>query len=305
MSARLRRALYILCLLPLPAVAQITVLTSIKPLQLIAAAVQGEQGQPQVLLPANASPHQYALRPSDLRALHSAQLFYWVGPELERFLEKPLQQRSLPSQALASLPGLKLRHFAKPDHDEHKHEQAHDHDHAPGSLDAHLWLSPDNALVVATRIAEDLSKLDPEHAADYQTNLQQFRSALEALDQRLTRELAPLKSRPFFVLHETYDYFEAHYDLKHSGVLALQAEVAPGARHLAELRQQLQEAGKACIFNEPQQRPPLLTRLSEGLPIKLAELDALGVDVPASPQGYVTLLQHLADGFTHCLGSQP
>ncbi|HEY6612292.1 MAG TPA: zinc ABC transporter substrate-binding protein, partial [Pseudomonas sp.] len=51
-------------LLATPALAEVRVLTSIKPLQLIAAAVQDGAGTPEVLLPPGASPHHYALRPS-------------------------------------------------------------------------------------------------------------------------------------------------------------------------------------------------------------------------------------------------
>ncbi|HAC68916.1 MAG TPA: zinc ABC transporter substrate-binding protein, partial [Pseudomonas sp.] len=67
----------------LPAQAEVKVLTSIKPLQLIAAAIQDGAGQPAVLLPPGASPHHYALRPSDLRQVREANLVYWIGPDLE------------------------------------------------------------------------------------------------------------------------------------------------------------------------------------------------------------------------------
>jgi hypothetical protein len=65
--------------------AEVTVLTSLKPLQLIAAAVQEGVGQPDVLLPPGASPHQYALRPSDVRRIRDATLVYWIGSGLETF----------------------------------------------------------------------------------------------------------------------------------------------------------------------------------------------------------------------------
>lgn len=60
--------------------ADVKVLTSIKPLQLIAAAVQDGVAIPEVLLPPGASPHNYALRPSDVRKVQSVDLLYWIGP---------------------------------------------------------------------------------------------------------------------------------------------------------------------------------------------------------------------------------
>ena len=68
--------------------AEVKVLTSIKPLQLIAAAVQDGVAIPEVLLPPGASPHNYALRPSDVRRVQSVDLLYWIGPDMESFLPR-------------------------------------------------------------------------------------------------------------------------------------------------------------------------------------------------------------------------
>ena len=140
-------------------------MTSIKPVQLIAAAVQDGLGVPEVLLPPGASPHNYALRPSDVRRVQSADLLYWIGPDMEGFLPRVLKGRTLPSVALQDLPGLTLRRFAEDSHSHAEEADDHDHDHRPGSLDAHLWLSPVNARVIAGKIASDLSAADPANAA--------------------------------------------------------------------------------------------------------------------------------------------
>jgi hypothetical protein len=93
------------------ALAEVRLLTSIKPLQLIAAAVQDDLGSPEVLLPPGASPHHYALRPSDVRRVREADLLYWVGPDLESFLPRVLVGRAKPAVATQDLAGLHLRHF--------------------------------------------------------------------------------------------------------------------------------------------------------------------------------------------------
>lgn len=275
------------------------VLTSIKPLQLIAAAVQEGVAEPDVLLPVGASPHHYALRPSDMRRLQQAQLFYWIGPQLEGFLAKPLSSRTQPSLALQDLPGLQLRYFAEAQ-DEHGEEE-HDHDHQPGALDVHLWLSPSNAQVIAQRMADDLAAIDPSNAARYQSNLTAFSAQLDQLDQQIKSQLQPLHGKSYFVFHETYDYFEQAYGLHHAGVFNVSAEVAPGARHVAALREQLKQAGPSCVFSEPPLQPRLAQTLSAGLPVKLAELDAMGGALAVNAQGYGQLLQGLANGMTACL----
>ncbi|AUG38393.1 MULTISPECIES: zinc ABC transporter substrate-binding protein ZnuA [Pseudomonas] len=283
--------------------AEVRVLTSIKPLQLIAAAVQDGIAVPEVLLPPGASPHNYALRPSDVRKVQSVELLYWIGPDMESFLPRVLKGRTLPSLAVQDLPGLKLRHFAEDNHSHAEEADEHDHDHRPGSLDAHLWLSPVNARVIADRMAADLSAADPANAARYQSNAKAFDARLDALDARLKTRLAPIAGKPYFVFHEAFDYFEDAYGLKHAGVFSVAAEVQPGAQHVAAMRTRLQEVGKTCVFSEPPLRPRLAETLVAGLPVKLAELDALGGYTPASAQGYEQVLEKLGNDLAGCLES--
>ena len=284
-----------------PAQADVRVLTSIKPLQLIAAAVQDGVAVPEVLLPPGASPHNYALRPSDVRRVQSADLLYWVGPDMESFMPRVLMGRSLPTVTVQELPDLKLRHFAEDNHSHAEHADDHDHDHRPGSLDAHLWLSPTNARVIAARMAADLSAADPANAPRYQGNLKAFNERLDALDSRLKARLAVVSGKPYFVFHEAYDYFEDAYGLKHTGVFSVASEVQPGAQHVAAMRARLQEVGKTCVFSEPPLRPRLAETLTAGLPVKLAELDALGGYTPATAQGYEQVLEKLGNDLAGCL----
>lgn len=220
-----------------------------------------------------------------------------------------LAGRDQPSVALQALPDISLRHFgdSQAEHGEHDaHAPAadqHDHDHRPGSLDAHLWLLPANARVIAAKMAADLAAADPANAARYQANAQAFGERLSALDQRLKSRLQGLASKPYFVFHEAYDYFEAAYGLEHAGVFSVLGEVQPGAQHVAAMRQRLQQAGPTCVFSEPPLRPRLAQTLSAGLPVTLAELDAMGGTLPVDAKGYETLLEKLADGLVECLGS--
>ena len=297
--------------------AQVQILTSIKPLQLIAAAIQDGQGEPQVLLPPGASPHYFVLRPSDAKRLDKADLFYWIGPDLENFLPRLLSKRSKLSVAVQNLPELHLQYFG----DEHKHDHAdkhdhkddhkqqandlleHDHAHQPGTIDAHLWLLPENARVIAARISADLSQRDPDNAKAYAANLHAFSQRLQTLDQQLQAELAPVQDKSFFVFHEAFNYFEQAYGLKHAGVFAISHELQPGAKHVNQMRARLQQAGPSCVFSEPPMQPRLAHTLADGLPVTLAELDALGSELPVSAQAYEQLLKNLATQFSACLAT--
>ncbi|MGA9220623.1 MAG: zinc ABC transporter substrate-binding protein [Pseudomonas graminis] len=270
---------------------------------MIAAAVQDGIAVPEVLLPPGASPHNYALRPSDVRRVQEADLLYWIGPDMETFLPRVLSGRSKASVPVESLPGMHLRHFTASAEHHDDDEDEHDHDHRPGSVDAHLWLSSVNARVIAAKMAADLSQADPANAARYESNAKAFDARLDALDAKIKQRVAGISGKQYFVFHEAFDYFEEAYGLKHAGVFAVSSEVQPGAQHVAAMRARLTEFGKTCVFSEPPLRPRLADTLSAGLPVKLAELDGLGGYTPATAEGYEQLMSKLADDLAGCLES--
>lgn len=292
------------------------ILTTITPLQLIAGAVLDGIAEPAVLLPPGASPHSYALRPSERRAVDQAERIYWVGPELELFLAPLLAQRQV-SLAMMDAPELETRVLARganfqQQHEKHDHGHSHsdshgsdhhhgDHQHAPGSLDAHIWLSPSNAIAMARYIAADLAGSYPQHQQRLQDNLAGFEQRVTALDEKLKARLTPLQGKPYFVFHDAYGYLEDHYGLGAAGVFSLSHEVQPGARHVNLLRQQLRNAGPSCVFSEPQFTPRLVDSLTQGLPVRRGELDPLATGQALTPTGYEEALEGLAERLADCL----
>lgn len=276
------------------------VLATIKPLQMIAAAVLEDIAEPEVLLPPAASPHNYALRPSDRRQLADADRVYWVGPDLERFLERLLESQDS-ARRVDQVPGLTLRYFG----DEHEHVHDHhghdDHDHAPGTLDAHIWLSAANAQHIARWMADDLGQLYPQYQQQLQDNTNAFTRRLTQVDEQLRQRLRPLTDKPYFVFHDAYGYFEDSLGVQRRDVFTLSTEIQPGARHLQSLRQRLTDAGPSCVFREPQFPAERVTSLSNGLPVRVAELDPLGIDIPVGPDSYEQLLSKLGDELAGCL----
>lgn len=298
MSIRSLLALATGLLLSFSSLADSRVLTSIKPIQQISAALLEGIDEPAVLLPPGASPHAFALRPSDRRTLANAERIYWVGPDLERFLDSLLHDNPQ-ARELMKVPGLVLREFDE-EHAEHGHD---DHHHDAGNLDPHIWLSPANALTIAQWMKADLAPLYPERAAQLDANLQRFETRINAEQEKLSARFATLKDKPYFVFHDGYGYLEEHLGIEHRGVFSLAHEIQPGARHVNALRDQLRSAGRACVFSEPQFTPRLINSLTEGLSVETAQLDPLGADIAVSADGYIELLNSLTGSWAVCLES--
>lgn len=302
------------------------VVATIKPLHALAAGVMAGVGTPDLLVQGAASPHDYALKPSDARLLDRAGVVIWAGPGVESFMPRIIDGLAGKARTLAMIdaPGVKPlpireggvwepHEHAHGDHDDHDHEghghEEHghddhgheDHDHDHGAMDGHVWLSPANARAMVAEIAHVLAEADPEHAARYRDNAAAYDARLAKLDQTVTAELAPVKTRPFIVFHDAYQYFETAYGLAGVGSVTLNPEQPPGARRITELRQRITDGGVACVFAEPQFDPRLVKTLIEGTSARNAVLDPVGADLAPGPDAYPELITALARSMTDCL----
>ncbi|MFZ4789781.1 MAG: zinc ABC transporter substrate-binding protein [Candidatus Competibacteraceae bacterium] len=301
-----------LLLLPLAGwAAEPQVVASIKPVHSLVAGVMQGVGEPLLLVPGGASPHDYSLRPSDARAISQAQLVFWIGPELESFLVKPLNNAKGQVRAVALLdaPGvmtLPLREGGVWESHSHDHEEsgqppADSHDHHEASHDAHLWLDPVNAAALVKQIVATLSEVDPAHRADYERNGAVLTKRLERLNQQLAVELEPVKTQPYIVFHDAYQYFERRYGLNGVGSVVLNPEQRSGAKRVAEIQARIRELNVRCVFSEPQFQPTLVETVIAGSNARRGILDPEGAELPAGPDAYFQLLQNLSSALRTCL----
>ncbi|EHR5762564.1 zinc ABC transporter substrate-binding protein [Vibrio parahaemolyticus] len=279
-------------MLTLPAQA-ITVLTSIKPIQLMVTELTEGVTTPEVLVQSNASPHDYSLRPSDVKKVASADLVIWYGHDLEPFLEKVVSNRSS-TLTLSEIPNLALRELDS--------EHSHDHDgHDHGSHDPHFWLGIKPVKQVAQAVVNKLVEIDPANAKTYSNNLVKFEEQLAAKDKEIEQQLAPVKNQGYFVFHDAYGYFEERYQLNNLGHFTVTPDRKPGAKTLIQIRKTLGAGNVACVFSEPQFTPAVVESVMRGSNVAKGELDPLGSAIKVEPGSYFNLLGNMADSFAQCL----
>lgn len=313
----LKKSLLTLSILGAMSAASADVLTSVKPLGFISAAITEGVTNTKVLLPASASPHDYSLKPSDVEQLKSAQLVVWIGEDMERFLEKSV--KNLPKERVLTLEEVEaieaiVDSSKKEVHDDHQHEHkhAHKHEHEKGHKhhghehhdhdeDWHIWLSPAASGIIAEQIAEKLSQQLPEHKAKIAENLAQFKATLATKQGEIEQQLAAYKGKGYYTFHDAYRYFENAYGLTSLGSFTINPTVAPGAKTLAKIKKNLTEKKANCLFAEPQFTPKVIESLSKGTAAHVGQLDPLGVKVALSKAAYPQFLQNLANQFAECL----
>ena len=279
------------------------VVASIKPIHSLVAAIMDGVGKPELIVEGAASPHTYALKPSNARALQGAKVIFWVGPGLEAFLEKPLAALG-PEATQVELdrsPGLvKLPYRAGGAFEADDDGDAP----APGAssqIDMHLWLDPENAKAMAATITATLVAADPANALAYEANQKALDARLDALDQAIAATVAPVRDKPFIVFHDAYQYFEHRYRVHVAGSITVSPETAPGAARVAEIHDKVAKLGATCVFAEPQFEPRLVDVVIEGTRAKAGVLDPEAGTLPEGPDLYFTLMQGIADSMKDCL----
>jgi zinc transport system substrate-binding protein len=286
----------------------VEVLTTIKPLGFIAAAITEGVSEPEVLLPTGASPHDFSLRPSDVRKIGEADLVVWVGPELEGFMRKPLANHPH-VLTLTQVPGMPLFNYATKDsHDGHQHDNhaAHDHGdeghegHHHEGVDPHIWLGPMQAKVIAGAIASELGEQDSANKARYEANLAAFTAKVDARDKVIAGQMKAVNQKGYFVFHEAYGYWERHYGMSSKGHFTVSPERRPGAKTLVEIRKALEEKQASCIYAEPQFSPAVIESVARNTGARVLLLDEVGEQVPLGPDGYPQFMDQLASAFAQC-----
>ncbi len=77
----------------------------------------------------------------------------------------------------------------------------------------------------------------------------------------------------------------------------------PGARHLAEIRQQLQDNNASCVFSEPQFTSAIVESITRGISVGQGVLDPMARDIAPSKTAYVDYLRGLATEMAGCLSN--
>ncbi len=306
-----------------PVNAEVKVVTSIKPIHSLASYLMDGVGKPDLIVDGYASPHGFALKPSHAKMLQNADLIFWVGKELENFLEKPLKSIAKKAEKieLMEIKGLKKLEFRErnifeghddhkdhghkedkhDDHKDHGHkEDKHDdhHEHAHGEHDPHIWLDPMNAKVMLSEMAEHLIEKDQENASKYKANLKNAHKDLDKLIKKVKSDLN--KDFKSIVFHDAYQYFEKRFDVNVLGAFTVNTDVLPGAEQLSEIREIIEHEKVSCVFSEPQFNPDIIKAVAKDTNIKTGVIDPLGATLNPGKTLYFDLISNMSKSFKGC-----
>ncbi|MDT8318727.1 MAG: zinc ABC transporter substrate-binding protein [bacterium] len=231
---------------------QLNVLTSFLPIYIFTKNVIGERKGVELtsLLPDNVGPHDYQMRPSDMRKVADADLIIINGLGLESFAEKILAEGRKKGIVFESAKGLPLLGASgEEEGDDHGHEGHHDHG---GEFNPHIWVSPRLAAMQVQNIIEILAQADPDGTLEYRRNGAAYVEKLNALQTEMKKGLTNLAGRKIITVHSAFDYLARDLDLDLVGVVYHMPGEEPSASQISGLSRLIQKEGIKAIFSEPQ-----------------------------------------------------
>ena len=313
--------------------AETKVIASIKPLHSLVSYVMDGVGTPGILVDGSSSPHTFQLKPSHATMLQEADIVFWIGEDLESFLETPLESIAANSRHITLMESdeielLKFReknifgghddhddhgdehdehadeHGDEHDeHDEHADEHGDEHDdhhdgHAHGEHDIHFWLDPEIAKTIVKIVTRELSEIDPSNASTYESN---STKAINEIDQLISDTKSKINSdASYVVFHDAYQYFEKRFGVEVVGALTVNPEVLPGAKQLSEIREVIEHENINCLFSEPQFNPSIAETIAQDTGVKAAVIDPLGAELNPGKDLYFDLIGNIASSFESC-----
>ena len=242
---------------------KVTVTAAFFPLAAAVAQVGGSLVKVTNLTPAGVEPHDIELNTQQAESVLDADLAVMVGNGFQPQVEDIAADRSGPT--LNVLKALPINAGDK------KVEEGD-----ATALDPHVWLDPVLYQSVVDAIASALSKVDPDHAADYTANAAAYNAKLATLNTEYETGLANCSRQLLVTAHEAFGWLTQRYGLTQEGIAGISPDAEPNPQRLADLTDLVEKKGVTTIYTEDLVSPKVSRTLArEAGGLKTATLNPL------------------------------
>lgn len=230
--------------------------------------------------------HDYSLNVDQVKAVEAADLVVISGAGLEEFMDDILHDRN----TIDASEGIGILECG------HEHDHDHDHGHHH-EVDSHIWLSPDNAMVMAQNICAGLSAQFPEYAAAFDANLTSLLADIQELDHYAHNQLENLSTRDMITFHDGFGYLADAFHLHILEAVEEESGSEASAQELKHLITTVREHDLPAVFTETYGSASAAQVIARETGVKLFSLDmAIGGD------SWFTAMYHNIDTIKEAMG---
>ncbi len=251
--------------------AKVNIAVSILPQKFFIDKIAGDLAEVTVMVKPGASPATYSVKPSQLKTLKNADIYFHIGVPFEKGWLKRF--KSVNDKLLFVDMGKYVKRYPM---ENHIHKNEKEHHHNMNSLDPHIWLSPPLVMLQARVILETLLKVDPKNSEIYLRNYKDFIKYLSEIDVEIFNILKNVKQKEFIVFHPSFGYFALSYGLKQ---IAIEREgKEPSLKYMKKVIDFAKERSIKRIFVEPQFSQKSAEYIAKQIGGKVIKIDPLAYE---------------------------
>jgi len=243
--------------------ANINAIVSILPQQTFLQAIGGDKVNITLMVKPGNSPHTYEPKPSQMKAISNADIYFSIGVEFENAWLKRFQNQNASMSIVDITKNIKKMYIKENTHDKHE------------TKDPHVWTSPRNVKVIAKNIYDELIKIDIKNKKYYKANLDKFLIQIDKTDKTI-KKIFKQEKRKFMVFHPSWGYFAKEYNLTQIPI-----EIAGKSPKPKELKHLIEKAKKekvSVIFTSPEFSDAIAKQIANELKIPVIKVSPLNLN---------------------------
>ncbi len=278
---------------------KLTIVTTFFPYYVFTKNLAGDKAEVISLIDNAVGPHEYQLKPSDVKNLQSADLVIKNGLGLDDWVDQAVQNSGgkahifTASKGVSTLASVEAMKLVEGSGEEESGEEE-------GPNDPHVWVSPKNVLKILPAIATELMRLDPGNSAYYEDRFANYLGKITALDLEITQKFAGLQKKAFVSFHDAFQYFIRDYGLMTTLPIQIFPGKEPTPRYIEKLINFIKNNNIKAVFSEPQFSPAIVNSLAEQLQLEVESLDPLETG-HYTPTAYEDITRDNVNTIAHAL----
>jgi len=283
----------LLALAPRLAQAQLKVVTSTTDLYDIAKAVGGDKISATHIGEGYQDPHFIEAKPSFVLQLRTADIWAFVGLDLEigwmpLLLDGARNPRIRKGGTGYVDASTAIRVLDTP---QGNVDRSMGDVHPLGN--PHYWLDPENGRRIARLFKAKFTQLDPKNAAAYDANTRAFEAKLNAAERGWANDLATIRGKPVVAWHTSWRYFANYNGMNIVAFMEPKPGVPPSPSHLYTVIQTVKRTGAKAVIMEPFYDRKVADLVAKQTGIKVLILPPSVGGIRSAPvNDYVSLMQY-------------
>lgn len=274
---------------------KLRVIASIYPVADMVQQVGGDHVDVTFVLPAGASPHTFEPKPSLVKKISSARIFFRIGAGLEFWAEKFIDLAGPGLTTIVLSEGVSLIHTAR-HHHENKTGDPHDgsyiSNHESRVANPHIWLDPAIAKSMVNKITAVLCEVDHQHLTYYKLRGQNYLNDMDKLDRLIKVTVARFNIKKYVSFHASWVYFARHYGLEPVGIIEASPGRNPTPIQIKNIVAMIKRNHIRAVFAEPQLNPRAAEVIAREAAVNVLLLDPLGGPNLKGRSTYIDLIKY-------------